>query len=137
MIGQKGSLLSVEIVAVAMAAIRANALRSVLTTLGIIIGVAAVITMVSLGEGAQQQIQAQIEGMGTNILSISPTRGRGQGGVPPARLASTWTMPYALRDNSGGLLKVAPGELVPAAGDLPAGGTTIWKSSGPGPSTSR
>ncbi len=59
MIGQKGSLLSVEIVAVAMAAIRANAMRSVLTTLGIIIGVAAVITMVSLGEGAQQQIQAQ------------------------------------------------------------------------------
>ena len=108
MIGQKGSLLSAEIVAVAMAAIRANALRSVLTTLGIIIGVAAVITMVSLGEGAQQQIQAQIEGMGTNILSISPTRQRGAGGVRTGSARLYVDDAYALRDNSGGLLKVAP-----------------------------
>ena len=108
MIGQKGSLLSVEIVAVAMAAIRANALRSVLTTLGIIIGVAAVITMVSLGEGAQQQIQAQLEGMGTNVLSISPTRGRGMGNVASGSARLYVDDAYALRDNSGGLLKVAP-----------------------------
>jgi putative ABC transport system permease protein len=108
MIGQKGSLLSVEIVAVAMAAIRANALRSVLTTLGIIIGVAAVITMVSLGEGAQQQIQAQIEGMGTNVLSISATRQRGMGNVASGSARLYLDDAYALRDNSGGLLKVAP-----------------------------
>jgi putative ABC transport system permease protein len=108
MIGQKGSLLSAEIVAVAMAAIRANALRSVLTTLGIIIGVAAVITMVSLGEGAQQQIQAQIEGMGTNILSISPSRQRGAGGVRSGSARLYVDDAFALRDNSGGLLKVAP-----------------------------
>ncbi len=108
MIGQKGSLLSVEIVAVAMSAIKANALRSVLTTLGIIIGVAAVITMVSIGEGAQQQIQAQIEGMGTNILSISPSRGRGEGGVRSGSARLYTDDAYALRDNSGGLLKVAP-----------------------------
>mgnify|MGYP001827707553 CR=1 FL=1 len=108
MIGQKGSLLSVEIIAVAMAAIRANAMRSVLTTLGIIIGVAAVITMVSLGEGAQQQIQAQIEGMGTNILSISPSRQRGSGGVRSGSARLYTDDAYALRDNSGGLLKVAP-----------------------------
>jgi putative ABC transport system permease protein len=108
MIGQKGSLLSAEIVAVAMAAIRANALRSVLTTLGIIIGVAAVITMVSLGEGAQQQIQSQIEGMGTNILSISPTRQRGSGGVRSGSARLYTDDAYALRDQSGGLLKVAP-----------------------------
>ncbi len=92
----------------AMAAIRANALRSVLTTLGIIIGVAAVITMVSLGEGAQQQIQAQIEGMGTNILSISPTRGRGMGGVASGSARLYLDDALALRDNSDGLLKVAP-----------------------------
>jgi len=108
MIGQKGSLLSGEIISVAMAAIRANALRSVLTTLGIIIGVAAVITMVSLGEGAQQQIQARIEGMGTNILSISPLRGRGMGNVASGSSRLYTDDAYALRDNSGGLLKVAP-----------------------------
>ena len=92
MIGQKGSLLSWEIIAVAMAAIRANAMRSILTTLGIIIGVAAVITMVSMGEGAQQQIQSQIQGMGTNILSITPTRGS-MGGSGVAPRAFTWMMP--------------------------------------------
>jgi putative ABC transport system permease protein len=109
MIGQKGSLLSIEIFAVAMAAIRANALRSILTTLGIIIGVAAVITMMSMGEGAQQQIQERIEGMGTNILSINATRSRDAGGV---RGGSGGRLSFddavALRDYSGGLLKVAP-----------------------------
>ena len=49
-------MLFFEIFLVAMAAVRANLLRSVLTTLGIVIGIAAVITMVALGEGAQQQV---------------------------------------------------------------------------------
>jgi putative ABC transport system permease protein len=107
MFGQRGSLLFTEIIGVAMAAIRANALRSFLTTLGIIIGVAAVISMVSLGEGASRQIQAQIEGMGTNVLSIQPARGRAAGvAMGQARLYADDAV--ALRDNSHGLLKVAP-----------------------------
>jgi len=108
MFGEKSSLLSVEIIAVAMAAIRANALRSILTTLGIIIGVAAVITMTSLGEGAQQQIQSQIEGMGTNILSISPSRAQAMGGIRGGSTRLTVDDAVALRDNAPGLLKVAP-----------------------------
>jgi putative ABC transport system permease protein len=59
-----------EILQVAWAAIRANALRSFLTMLGMIIGVGAVITMVALGEGAQRAVQAQIEALGTNVISI-------------------------------------------------------------------
>ena len=90
------------------AAIKANAMRSVLTTLGIIIGVAAVISMVSLGEGASQQIEEQIEGMGTNVLSISPKRSRGMGGVASGSTRLYLDDAVALRDNSGGLLKVAP-----------------------------
>jgi putative ABC transport system permease protein len=108
MIGRKGSLLFTEIIGVAMAAIRANALRSFLTTLGIIIGVAAVISMVSLGEGASRQIQAQIEGMGTNVLSIQPARGRMMGGIASGQARLYADDAVALRDNSGGLLKVAP-----------------------------
>ncbi len=108
MLGEKSSLLSMEIIAVAMAAIRANALRSILTTLGIIIGVAAVITMTSLGEGAQQQIQSQIEGMGTNILSISPSRAQAMGGVRGGSTRLTVDDAVALRDNTDGLLTVAP-----------------------------
>ena len=108
MFGQKGSMLITEIVAVALAAIRANAMRSILTTLGIIIGVAAVMSMVSLGEGASQQIQSQIEGMGTNVLSVSPLRHRGMGGVASGTSRLYVDDAIALRDNSNGLLKVAP-----------------------------
>ena len=55
---------------VALDAIRTNALRSILTTLGIIIGVAAVIAMVALGEGAERRVQGEIERMGTNVLTV-------------------------------------------------------------------
>ena len=52
----------------------ANKLRSGLTMLGIIIGVAAVIAMVSIGEGAKQAITKRIESMGSNLLMVRPTR---------------------------------------------------------------
>jgi len=61
-----------ETILVALQSIRANALRSVLTALGIIIGVAAVITMVALGTGAQKAVEEQIEAMGSNILTVFP-----------------------------------------------------------------
>ena len=61
-----------EILAVALGAIRANKLRSFLTMLGIVIGVAAVITMVALGSGAQKAVQDQIQALGTNLLSVFP-----------------------------------------------------------------
>ena len=61
-----------EIIVVAMASIRANLLRSALTTLGIVIGTSAVITMVALGEGAQRAVEQQIESLGTNILTLRP-----------------------------------------------------------------
>ena len=61
-----------EILRVSFAAIRANKLRSFLTTLGIIIGIGAVITMVALGEGAQRSIEAQLQTLGTNVLTVRP-----------------------------------------------------------------
>lgn len=108
MFGEKGSMLITEVMAVAFGAIKANAMRSMLTTLGIIIGVAAVISMVSLGEGASQDIQERIEGMGTNVLSVSPQRHRGMGGVASGSSRLYVDDAIALRDNSEGLLKVAP-----------------------------
>ena len=61
-----------EIIAVALGAIAANKMRSFLTMLGIIIGIAAVITMVSLGEGAQRDVQERLQSMGTNVLTVRP-----------------------------------------------------------------
>jgi putative ABC transport system permease protein len=57
---------------VALSAIAVNKMRSFLTMLGIIIGIGAVITMVALGEGAQQQVQAQLQSLGTNVLTVRP-----------------------------------------------------------------
>jgi putative ABC transport system permease protein len=59
------------IVRIAFRALARNKSRAALTMLGIIIGVAAVIAMVSIGQGAQASVQAQIENMGTNLLFIS------------------------------------------------------------------
>src|ERR1700704_697183 len=55
---------------VALRALRRNKLRSVLTALGIIIGVGAVIAMVGIGNGAKSQIEAQIASMGQNVILI-------------------------------------------------------------------
>ncbi len=63
-----------EIVAVALRALAANTLRSILTMLGIVIGVAAVIAMLALGTGARRAIQARIASLGTTRLTVNPTR---------------------------------------------------------------
>nr|WP_225957503.1 ABC transporter permease [Amycolatopsis lexingtonensis] len=63
----------------AVRGLTANKLRSALTTLGITIGVAAVILLVAVGNGASAAIAASIQGLGTNVVNVSPARGGGQG----------------------------------------------------------
>lgn len=57
----------------ALRAIQRNKMRSFLTMLGIIIGVASVIAMIAIGEGSKQSIQSQIKGMGSNMITIRPS----------------------------------------------------------------
>jgi putative ABC transport system permease protein len=57
---------------VALRALRRNTLRSILTALGIIIGVGAVITMVSIGNGAKSQVEAQVASLGQNLITVFP-----------------------------------------------------------------
>ncbi len=64
----------------ALRALAANTLRSILTMLGIIIGVAAVITMIAVGQGATDRVQEQMKGLGSNIMLVMPG-GLTQGGV--------------------------------------------------------
>jgi putative ABC transport system permease protein len=65
-----------ETFAVALSSIRANALRSILTMLGIIIGVGAVITMVALGSGAQKAVEDRIAALGANVFTVFAGQGR-------------------------------------------------------------
>ena len=64
----------------ALRSIRRNLMRSFLTVLGIVIGVSAVITMVTLGNGATLSVQAQIASLGTNLLQVRPGQRMGPGG---------------------------------------------------------
>jgi putative ABC transport system permease protein len=96
----------------ALRSIRRNLLRSFLTILGIVIGVSAVITMVTLGNGATQSIKAQISGLGTNLLMVRPGQrsgpggggGGGGGGVPQFNEGDA----EAIAAQIGGVASVAP-----------------------------
>ena len=73
---------------IALTALRANMLRSILTTLGIIIGVASVIVMVAVGTGARSEVDRQIASLGSNMLVVFPgsTRVGGRAGGAGPRL---------------------------------------------------
>lgn len=66
---------------IALRAIAANKLRSFLTMLGIIIGVASVIAMLAIGQGSKKSIQANIAEMGSNMIMIRPGQDKGPGGA--------------------------------------------------------
>ena len=70
-------------VILAFRAINRHKMRSFLTTLGIIIGVAAVVTMVTLGNGATAAVREQISSLGANVLQLRPGQGFGRGGGGP------------------------------------------------------
>jgi putative ABC transport system permease protein len=58
----------------ALAALRANRLRSSLTMLGVVIGVAAVVLLVGIGSGAKQEVEQQVQGLGSNLIIVVPGR---------------------------------------------------------------
>jgi len=66
-----------EIIRMALSSLRVNKLRSFLSMLGIIIGVAAVISIISIGSSAQEQVTAEIRGLGSDLIWVSPGFGPG------------------------------------------------------------
>jgi putative ABC transport system permease protein len=90
----------------ALREIRRHLLRSFLTILGIVIGVSAVITMVTLGNGATRAVQDQITSLGTNLLMVRPGQrlGPGSGGAPYFKEADA----QAVATQIGGIRAVAP-----------------------------
>ena len=70
--GRSGTMSWLETFRTGLEAIRTHRMRSALTVLGILIGIAAVIMTVGLGEGAQAQVTSEISALGTNLLTVSP-----------------------------------------------------------------
>jgi putative ABC transport system permease protein len=106
-------MLFFEIIRVALQAINANKMRSVLTMLGIVIGVAAVITMVALGTGAQRSVEAQLQALGTNVLTVRPGLGWHRG-VRSGSARMYLTDAYAVEDRADAIVLAAP-EMVSSA----------------------
>ncbi len=88
---------------IAIREIRRNLTRSFLTVIGVVIGVAAVITMVTLGRGATETVKQQISKMGNNLLVLRPGQGWG-GGAPLFSMQDV----EAIRDQVPGIASVAP-----------------------------
>jgi len=98
-----------EILSVALGALRANKLRSMLTMLGIVIGVAAVIAMVALGTGAQTAVNDRIASLGTTLLTVTPGQQRGMGvSVMDQRARLVMEDAEALEARGDGILAVQP-----------------------------
>lgn len=84
-----------EIIKLAMNSLRANKLRTLLSMLGIIIGVGAVIAIVSIGSGAREQITARISDLGSNVINILPGTSRGWGGRVSTSSTDIFTLELA------------------------------------------
>src|SRR5690349_6922199 len=97
-----------EIVRVALEALRANKLRSLLTMLGIIIGVGAVITMIALGSGAQKSVQDRIQALGPTLLSVYPGQSFMRGVASDQRVSLTMDDDTALANNARFVTAVVP-----------------------------
>src|SRR5213595_651433 len=97
-----------EIVKVALEALRANKLRSLLTMLGIIIGVGAVITMIALGSGAQKSVQDRIQALGPTLLSVYPGQSFMRGVASDQRVSITMDDDTALANNARYVTDVVP-----------------------------
>src|SRR5258707_13516699 len=98
-----------ELIRLSIKSLTTNKLRSILTTLGIIIGVFAIILLVSLGAGLQKYITSQISGLGSNLLFVIPgstQAARGPGGTTPNKLllSDAQTLSFRLK----GVADVAP-----------------------------
>ena len=92
----------------ALRSIRRNLLRSFLTILGIVIGVSAVITMVTLGNGATLAVQNQISGLGTNLLQVRPGQRMGPGSSGATAPSFSELDADAIASQIGGVNAVAP-----------------------------
>lgn len=119
-----------ETVRTAVAALNARRLRSLLTMLGILIGIAAVMLTVGLGQGAQQQISNQINSLGSNMIIVSPSQTTSSGGFRGGGgSATTLTMQDAsmLADQSIVPDVVAVAPTSSTSGSLESSSTT-WTS---------
>ena len=105
---------------VALDALRGNRVRSLLTMLGIIIGIAAVIVVVSIGAGARDQIESQVEGLGSNLVLVVPGQldtanpGQGAQAASPLQLSDADVLGAVVDDDAAVTARISSAATVRA-----------------------
>ncbi len=103
----------------AVVALLANRVRSLLTMLGVVIGVAAVVALVSLGAGAQREVTTQVQGLGSNLVLVFPgvIGGSGPPAISPLQLQDGEDLARLVGDPAAVTVTAQGGELVTAGGN--------------------
>jgi putative ABC transport system permease protein len=109
---------------VALRALAKNKVRATLTVLGVVIGIAAVTTMVSIGESASGLVQGSLQGLGTNVVFVIPGNGRGGGVRDTAVITLTAADSDALAEECPAVLASSP---LVAASSQAIYGNSNWK----------
>ena len=103
-----GALMLLNTIALALKGLRRNLMRSFLTMLGVVIGVSAVVTMVTLGNGTTQSVATQIASLGSNLIIVNPGQRGGPGSAGTVAPRFKVGDAAAIADQIGGLKAVAP-----------------------------
>ena len=116
------------LVRVALLSLRRNAARSLLTILGVVIGVAAVVVMVAIGQGAQAEIGARIGSLGTNVVMVTPgaSRRTGVSGGAGSQDSLTLADVAAIRRDATSVVGVSP---VVMSFSMAVVGNANWRTS--------
>ena len=97
-----------ENIRISFRALAANKLRSGLTMLGIIIGVAAVVALMSIGRGATRNITSRVEGLGSNLISVSSARNVRTAGVAAQTIPLYYSDYQAIAKDTSNVVGIAP-----------------------------
>src|SRR5437879_1397229 len=113
-----------DLVLLALRTLGKNKLRSGLTVLGVVIGIAAVTTMVSIGQGAGQLVRNEFQNLGSNVIVVLPSSGQ-SGGVRQGMVATlTEADAHAIADECSAVKAVSP--TIGTSGQI-IGGNINWK----------
>ena len=112
-----------DILRTAFFALRGNWMRSALTSLGVIIGIAAVIVMVSVGQGTQAEIDKLVSGLGSQRLDVNPGAGRGPGGGGVRMSSSSF---YTLKEGDVDAIRNEIPEVQYVATSIRGGGQVVF-----------
>src|SRR6266536_2360327 len=113
----------IDLILISLRMLAKNKLRSFLTTLGIVIGIAAVMTMVSIGQGASELVRSQFKSLGSNVILVLPASSQSGGVRQGTVMTLTEADTQAIATECPSVMAVSP--IIPMQGQV-IGGNINW-----------